>query len=279
MTATKEQPFVNSLGMKFVPVPITGGRSVLFCVWQTRVQDFRAFATDRIGNSNWDYQKGPEPMMLMLKGNGWSTRGRDYGWQKCGFEQTDTHPVVCVSWMDAKAFCAWLTKKERLPDGWSYRLPTDAEWSTAVGLHETITGTPKDKDSQIFGVYPWGTQWPPPDGAGNYGGVEERTADMPQNAPVIDGYRDKFPRTSPVGSFSANQYGLYDMGGNVKEHCEDLSEGKSDHHVCRGASWHETSPRELLSSNRKYTDPDHRGSDYGFRCVLAPASSTPPAVK
>ena len=102
---------------------------------------------------------------------------------------------------------------------------------------------------------------------------------MPQNAPVIDGYRDKFPRTSPVGSFSANQYGLYDMGGNVKEHCEDLSEGKSDHHVCRGASWHETSPRELLSSNRKYTDPDHRGSDYGFRCVLAPAPSTPPAVK
>ena len=50
-----------------------------------------------------------------------------YSWRNVGFEQTDEHPVVNVSWNDAVAFCKWLSKKE----GKTYRLPTEAEWEYA----------------------------------------------------------------------------------------------------------------------------------------------------
>ncbi len=50
-----------------------------------------------------------------------------YSWRNVGFEQTDEHPVVCVSWNDAVAFCKWLSRKE----GKTYRLPTEAEWEHA----------------------------------------------------------------------------------------------------------------------------------------------------
>ena len=50
-----------------------------------------------------------------------------YSWRNAGFEQTDEHPVVNVSWNDAVAFCKWLSRKE----GKTYRLPTEAEWEYA----------------------------------------------------------------------------------------------------------------------------------------------------
>ncbi|HYG35218.1 MAG TPA: SUMF1/EgtB/PvdO family nonheme iron enzyme, partial [Clostridia bacterium] len=98
--------FVNSLGMKLVPVP---GTEVWFSVFETRVQDYQVFckATDR-------------------------------PWEPPGFEQRSDHPVVNVSWEDAMAFCDWLTGKERkegsLTSKQRYRLPTDREWNAAVGL-------------------------------------------------------------------------------------------------------------------------------------------------
>ena len=51
-------------------------------------------------------------------------RDRKFTWKNPGFAQTDGHPVVGISWVDAKAYCEWLTRK----DGVSYRLPTEAEW-------------------------------------------------------------------------------------------------------------------------------------------------------
>ena len=218
--------------MKFVSVP---GIRVLFGVWDVRVKDYAAYAA--VG------------------------AGVDNSWKSPGFEQGPAHPVVNVNWNDAKAFCAWLTAKERqaglISENQSYRLPTDAEWSVAVGLAEEEGGTPRDKDGKIKGVYPWGSEWPPPSGAGNYG-----------SSLNVDNYE----RTSPVGSFKANRYGLYDLGGNVWQGCEDY-DGQSGSRVLRGASWYYGDPDYLLSSSRGYDAPGFRYGSIGFRCVLVVGSS------
>ncbi len=221
--------FTNTLGMKFVPVK---GTKVQFCIWETRVKDYAVYAAANAGvDANW---KSPE------------------------FTQADTHPVVRVNWNDANAFCAWLTKKElaegKIKAGQKYRLPTDAEWSVAVGLGKEKGNTPEEKQSGIKGVYPWGKGYPPPKGAGNYF----------KSLKV-----DKFEYTAPVGSFAANKLGLHDMGGNVWEWCEDKYRPTSALRVLRGASWIFVNPVFLLSSSRHFGTPDDRAPfDLGFRCVL-----------
>ncbi len=143
VTATKDHPWENSLGMKFVPVQNT---QVLFCIWETRVQDYASYAQANLG-INWE-------------------------WQEPGFEQGPMHPVVNVNWEDAQVFCQWLTNKDqqegRISPQQRYRLPTDEEWSWAVGLPKEEGATPEEKDGKIKDHYPWGKQWPPPQGAGNY---------------------------------------------------------------------------------------------------------------
>ena len=223
--------FVNSLGMKFVPVP---GTDVLFSIWHTRVQDYQAFA---------------------------SATGR--AWDTSSFAQGPTHPAVNVSWVDAQAFAKWLTEKERgevrLTAGQSYRLPQDWEWSVAVGLNEPRGGTPVEKNSKITGVYPWGRQWPPPRGAGNY------SPDL-KNA-------DKYEHTSPVGSFTTNAFGLYDIGGNVSQWCEDWFDREQGYRVQRGGSWLSRDQDFLQSSCRLIGRPLNTDSTSGFRLVLVGGSA------
>lgn len=219
----------NTLGMILVSVP---GTPVLFSIWETRRMDYAVYAGE--------------------------ATGVDDSWQKAGFPQTETHPVVNVSWEDAAGFCRWLTEKERragrLSAGEKYRLPTDAEWSWAVGLGgRESEGTPRDKGMKLTGAYPWGTQWPPPKGAGNYD-------------PSLG--TDSFEHTSPVGSFAANAHGLFDLGGNVWEWCADFMDGRSGARVLRGASWNFSGPAHLLSSYRNGVQPTTRSSGIGFRCVL-----------
>jgi formylglycine-generating enzyme required for sulfatase activity len=235
------QPWENSLGMKFVPVP---GVDVLFGVWDVRVQDYQAFvdATKR-------------------------------EWPKPDFAQGPTHPAVNVSWDDAKAFCVWLTEKERaagrLGSRQSYRLPMDWEWSVAVDFPESREGTPSDKhrEGKIKGVYPWGKVWPPPRGAGNY--ADETAAKQPPaGRPIIAGYDDGYAKTSPVGSFAANRFGLYDMSGNVWQWCEDFYYANDGGRVLRGASFLVEVDDTLLSSYRNRGLPGKRGVDGGFRCVV-----------
>jgi formylglycine-generating enzyme required for sulfatase activity len=226
---------VNTLGMPFVPVK---GAEVQFCIWETRVKDYAAYAA--------------------------ANAGVDGSWKNFGiaeFKQADTHPVVKVSWNDANAFCAWLTKKElaagKIKAGQKYRLPTDAEWSVAVGLGRETGNSPMEKDMEVRDVYPWGKGWPPPVGAGNYHKSLKA---------------DKFEHTSPAGSFAANKLGLHDMGGNVWEWCEDKHSPTRTDRVLRGASWNNGSPVYLLSSSRNSIIPDRRGTDVGFRCVLVGGS-------
>jgi formylglycine-generating enzyme required for sulfatase activity len=272
--ATRENPWVNSLGMKFVPV---AGTHVLFSIWDTRVQDFEAF----VKSTGYDATEG----MWSLGKDGWQERvivtikpyaQRMVCWKEPGFEQGPTHPVVGVSWDDAKAFCKWLTERERsariLPEDRVYRLPTDGEWSVSVGLHSEPGNTPKEKDSKIK-LYPWGKEWPP--GAGNYAGEESKTGKEPSDWLVIEGYNDGYPRTSPVGSFAANEYGLYNMGGNVWQWCEDWYDATRQNCVLRGASWGDTDPDLLLASCRFDYPSDYRIENIGFRCVVGFESSLP----
>ena len=225
--------FVNTLGMKFVPVK---GTDVQFCIWETRVKDYASYAA--------------------------ANAGVDGSWKSPGFTQADTHPVVNVSWEDANAFCAWLTKKElaegKIKAGQKYRLPTDAEWSVAVGLGKEKGNTPEEKSRGIKGVYPWGKEWPPSKGAGNYNKFMKL---------------DNFEYTSPVGSFASNKDGLHDMGGNVWEWCEDWYDpAAKTYRVLRGASWGDLNPDYLLSSYRNLDSPDFRIFNFGFRCVLVGGS-------
>jgi formylglycine-generating enzyme required for sulfatase activity len=261
--ASKEQPWVNSLGMKFVPV---AGTQALFSIWDTRVQEFRAF----VGDSAYDATGG----MWSLGKDGWKQRVAT--WDSPGFKQGAEYPVVGVSWNDAKAFCAWLTHKEhaagRLPREMVYRLPTDEEWSMAVGLGYEAGDTPNEKSGKMTDAYPWGNQWPPPKGAGNYFGEEAKIGNEPSNQQVIKGYNDGWPRTSPVGAFAANRFGLYDMGGNVWQWCEDWYDSDQKSHVLRGGSWLDDRRANLLLSCRGHGAPDFRGDERGIRCAVAPSS-------
>ena len=84
---------------------------------------------------------------------------------------------------------------------------------------------------------------------------------------------DNYDYTSPVGSFPANRYGLFDMGGNVWQWCEDFYDGQRGNRVLRGMSWRTgCTPANLLSSYRHQDPDDHRVFDVGFRCVLAGSS-------
>ena len=267
--ATKDHPWVNSLGMKFVPV---AGTKVLFSVWDTRVRDFEMF----VKSTGYDATGG----MWSIGKDGDKQRGAT--WKEPGFSQGANHPVVGVSWNDAEEFCKWLTKRERsggdLPEDREYRLSTDEEWSAAVGLKNEVGNTPEEKNRKIK-LYPWDIpqkrdkSWPPPVGAGNYAGEDAKIGDWPTDWLVIEGYNDGYPRTSPVGSFEANFSGLHDMGGNVWQWCEDWYNAEMKRRVLRGASWLNGGPVDLLASSRNAAALDNRRDAFGFRCVVAVESS------
>jgi formylglycine-generating enzyme required for sulfatase activity len=248
------QPWQNSLGMKFVPA---GTKGILVDVWDTRLKDFDSF----VRATRYDATRLMNSDGIVKDGDSWALPG---------FDQTPDCPVSTVSWDDARAFCLWLTEKERwervISRDQYYRLPTDAEWTAAAG----------------DGLrYPWGEQDSPPPGAGNYAfkddGFFESTLDG------ADGYKN----TSPVGSFSSNAYGLYDMGGNLWEWCEDwyrkemndidartvfpiLQRDGGGHafHVLRGASWRSCKLMRLRTSAREFLPAPTRLNYDGFRCVL-----------
>ena len=130
-------------------------------------------------------------------------------WRNPGFEQGDDHPVVCVSWKDAVAFCAWLSEME----GGKYRLPTEAEWEYAAraGSDTNYAGGDRPETLREYGNVGDATLE-----AAVPGSVKRQQADRLKPA---DG--DGFVHTAPVGRFKPNAWGLYDTHGNAWEWCSD----------------------------------------------------------
>ena len=133
-------------------------------------------------------------------------------WKEPGFPQTEQHPVTCVSWKDANAFCQWLTKTE----GANYRLPTEAEWEYAC---RAGTDTWYFCGNLPADVYRHANV---ADAA-----LHEQHAEIVvrQSVELLAGNaRDGQAFTAPAGSFRPNKFGLYDTHGNVWEWCDDRYE-------------------------------------------------------
>ena len=258
IAAAAALPRENSLGMKFAAVP---GTPVLFSIWETRVQDFEAFVQATKYDASADVYSD--------RGEGWRKQGDN--WKSPAFAQGPRHPVCGVSFDDARAFCAWLTAKERtegrLAEGQAYRLPTDEEWSAAVGLPREPGGTPKERNTRNLEVFPWGMAFPPPKGSTN---IADETARRGRHGDyiIVKGYEDGFEDTAPVGSFAPNAFGLYDLSGNVWEWCEDFFDGKAGNRLMRGGAYSRLGAHQLESPFRLEVPPTRRRTDFGFRVVL-----------
>jgi len=189
-------------------------------------------------------------------------------WRNPGFEQKSDHPVVRISWNDAQAFCAWLSKKT----GKTVTLPTEAQWEYACRAGTTT-------------AYPWGDN--PDDGKGWANLADQSLQKMLPNAPAdwkFFAWDDGFVFTAPVASFKPNAFGLYDMIGNAWQWCQDKygaykpeavtdPAGSTDptnwNRVLRGGSWDDF-PGDCRSAFRhRYNPGNHsmRGG-FGFRVVV-----------
>ncbi|HEC85540.1 MAG: hypothetical protein DRR08_26515 [Candidatus Parabeggiatoa sp. nov. 2] len=180
------------------------------------------------------------------EGSCWWDEGKN--WRNLGFSQTDTHPVVCVSWNDATAYTEWLSKQT----GHTYRLSTEVQWEYA------------DRAGSIT-KYWWG----------NTASHEYANYGKDQCCEGLAKGKDSWVYTSPVGSFAANPFGLYDTVGNVWEwtcsEYEDKYSGKEQRCanrgsrlVLRGGSW-STEPRNVRAATRGIYSHGVRNNIVGFR--------------
>ena len=194
----------------------------------------------------------------------------EYTWRHPGFRQGDDHPVVDVSWNDATAFCAWLSKKE----GKTYELPTEAEWEYACRAGTKTRFWCGDTDASLKG------------------NANIADASLREKCPGVNwavAWNDGYAFTSPVGSFKANPWGLYDMRGNVWQWCADgydkYQEGYIKDPKCKDsinirviARWFvgRRSPLFPVGPPRRLRSAT-RNDDGGFRVVLRPVAPAPAA--
>ena len=171
----------------------------------------------------------------------------------------DDLPVEEVSWTDAVAFCEKLNEMARdtLPAGYHYTLPTEAQWGYACRAGTT---TPfsygNDTGYSQLGSYAWYTD-------------------------------NSSSKTHPVGEKLPNEWGLYDMHGNVRELCLDWyrdytggsvsdtqgpSSGLYSYRVNRGGSWFSLA-RLCRSADRSGGRPDGTSNALGFRVALSSVPS------
>ena len=261
--STKEKPWENSLGMKFVPLP---RHRLLISIWETRRRDFQAFSDAenavlpdwRLGAANPRKQAAALKRLANYAASD-DRSARATTWDSPGFPQTPNDPVCGIDLMDARLFCAWLTWRERnegrLTVKQSYRLPTEREWDAAISYDETL--------------------WVRDDGGAqaNFAGTEApEVTPWPADAPFF-GRRDPFARTAPVGSFQPNSIGLYDMFGNVSEWVDtpapdSVGSGGTVLYGLRGGSWATGAARQARPDFHLGTRPGRAQANFGFRIVL-----------
>ncbi|MFO0926515.1 MAG: SUMF1/EgtB/PvdO family nonheme iron enzyme [Gemmataceae bacterium] len=166
----------------------------------------------------------------------------------------DDLPVEKVSWDDCQAFCKKLGEKT----GKQFRLPSEAEWEYACRAGTTTPFHFGDTLSTEQANY---------NGDHTYGRGQKGV---------------NRAKTTPVGSFAANAWGLYDMHGNVWEWCQDWYGGYPSEdiknpqsppdgtaRVLRGGSWN-NNPRGCRAASRRMFDPGFRRGFHGCRVVLVP---------
>lgn len=173
-----------------------------------------------------------------------------------GMPYDPEHPVVHVSWSDARAYCAWV----------GGRLPSEAEWEAAAA------GGVNSAD-----IFPWGSELLPKghtggDNGGDAGNNMSHRCNIwqgtwPHENTVADGFRF----TAPVKSLPAqNSLGLHHMVGNVWEWTADAWDGsESNHYTKKGGSFlcHQTSCYRYRTKARSSNDRDSSTSNLGFRCA------------
>jgi formylglycine-generating enzyme len=234
-------------------------------VTHVTVDQFAAFAKD--SGYKTDAEKAGKSLCFHIRdGNFYAAWIDGCSWRNPGFEQTGGHPVVEISWNDAQAFCTWLAKKSGKVVG----LPTEAQWEYACRA-----GTKT--------AFPWGDN--ADDGKGwanctdqsfrkSYTGLPERMAFS---------WDDGYVFTSPVTSFKANAFGLYDMVGNANQWCQDrfgdyekgadtdpTGANTGGNRVLRGGTWF-SHLRFYRSAHRTKSVPADPANDEGFRVVVRAA--------
>ena len=185
------------------------------------------------------------------KGNKYNARtGAESLYRNLGDALTgERHPIVGINWENARQYAEWL----KYNTGKDYRLPSEAEWEYAARAGTSTK-------------YPWG------DAPGN------------DRANCDDGCDDRFKHTSPVGSFRANSFGLYDTSGNLWEWVEDCwhedfrgaptdgsawtSGGECTRRVLRGGCWFVDAKASRSASRTKF-EPDYKNVIFGIRVVRA----------
>jgi formylglycine-generating enzyme required for sulfatase activity len=212
--------------------------------------------------------------------NDWETKA-DASWKNPYFSQQDNQPVVLVSWYDAVNYCNWRSQQESLTLAYTikgtdvkmnsgakgYRLPTEAEWEYACRAGTT---TPFSTGNNIT------------TNQANYDG------NYPYNGNAEGVYREK---TTPVGSFAANAWGLHDMHGNVWEWCWDwyddydsaaqtdpMGASSGSSRVLRGGSWY-GSGQHVRSACRDDVAPSYRNLELGFRLLRPSLYRVPVQVR
>jgi formylglycine-generating enzyme required for sulfatase activity len=166
-------------------------------------------------------------------------------WRNTNIPQADDHPVLCVSWNDATAFCDWAAKKT----GLGMRLPTEAEWEYACRAGTRTIWSFGDQEA-VFTDFGW----------------------CVKNSGLS---------TRPVGQKRPNAWGLYDMQGNAWQLCQDgpgpytgdavdpIGSGPAGQRSLRGGCWG-GSAIGCRAATRAIDFPAGRSTATGFRVLLLP---------